>query len=180
VNSEHQAGGTSRVSREHRIDISSAGLLTVTGGKWTTFRAMGADVLQAGAAAGLLPAVAAQPAPWSSLVGAPSEDVAHPGLAAAPGWHGYGAEALYIKSLSGGDVEWVPGLAEAMVRFAARHEYARTVEDVLARRSRLLMLDARLASQWAPKVAEVLLQETGVDPQLPEFEALARLYAHCP
>jgi hypothetical protein len=42
------------------------------------------------------------------------------------------------------------------------------------------MLDARLASQWAPKVAEVLLQETGVDPQLPEFEALARLYAHCP
>jgi glycerol-3-phosphate dehydrogenase len=74
----------------------------------------------------------------------------------------------------------MPGLGEAVVRFAARHEYARTVEDVLARRSRLLMLDARLASQWAPKVAEVLLQETGVDPRLPDFEALARRYAHCP
>ena len=180
VNNARQEGGTSRVSREHRIDISESGLLTVTGGKWTTFRAMGADVLQAGAAAGLLPAVAAQPAPWSPLVGAPPAGAAHPGLSSAPSWFAYGAEASYIKSLVGGETEWMPGLGEAMVRFAARHEYARTVEDVLARRSRLLMLDARLASQWAPKVAEVLLQETGVDPRLPDFEALARRYAHCP
>ncbi len=180
VNSDHQAGGTSRVSREHRIDISSAGLLTVTGGKWTTFRAMGADVLKTAAGAGLLPPVAAQPAPWLPLVGATQDASHHPGLAAAPGWHGYGSEASYIKDMPGGDVEWLPGLNEAMVRFAARHEYARTVEDVLARRSRLLMLDARLASQWAPKVAEVLFQETGVDPHLSDFEALAERYAHCP
>ena len=180
VNSAQQGGGTSRVSREHRIDVSESGLLTVTGGKWTTFRAMGADVLQAGAAAGVLPALAAQPAPWSPLVGAPPVGAAHPGVTAEPGWWAYGAEASYIKGLPGGDAEWVPGLSEAMVHFAVRHEYARTVEDVLARRSRLLMLDARLASQWGPRVAQVLLEETGCDPHLPDFEALARRYAHCP
>ena len=180
VNNAQQGGGTSRVSREHRIDISESGLLTVTGGKWTTFRAMGIDVLKTGAAAGLLPAAAAQPAPWSPLVGASPQSERHPGMAAPPGWHSYGADAAYIQAMSGSAAEWLPGLSEAMVRFAARHEYARTVEDVLARRSRLLMLDARLASQWAPRVAEVLLQETGMDPHLPDFEALARQYAHCP
>ena len=180
VNNARQAGGTSRVSREHRIDISETGLLTVTGGKWTTFRAMGTDVLKAGAAAGLLPAVAAQPAPWSPLVGAPQDAVQQPGLAAAPGWHSHGAEAAYIQSLGDGQAQWLPGLGEGLVRFAARHEYARTVEDVLARRSRLLMLDARLASQWAPQVARILQQETGVDPRLSEFQAIAALYAACP
>lgn len=173
------SGGTSRVSREHRIDISGSGLLTVTGGKWTTFRAMGADVLKAGASAGLLPEKAAQAAPWSPLVGAP-QAAGQPTLAAAPGWHSYGSEASYIKTLPGGDMQWLPGLGEAAVRFAARHEYARTVEDVLARRSRWLMLDASLASTWAPRVAQVLAQETGIDPRLPEFEALARRYACCP
>ena len=180
VNDARQHGGTSRVSREHRIDISDSGLLTVTGGKWTTFRAMGADVLRAGASAGLLPAVAAQPAPWSTLVGAPPDSTGLSALAAPPGWHSYGTEAAYIKTLQGGEAQWLPGLGEAMVRFAARHEYARTVEDVLARRSRLLMLDAALAGHWAPSVAEVLAQETGMDPKLAEFEALVPQYAHCP
>lgn len=180
VSPARQAAGTSRVSREHRIDVSDTGLLTVTGGKWTTFRAMGADVLRAAAAHGLLPASAAQTAPWGPLVGAPAAGQAHPGLTAEPGWHSHGSEAAYIKSLPGGQVQWLPGLGEAMVRFAARHEYARTVQDVLARRSRQLLLDARLAAQWAPQVAEVLRQETGVDPKLGEFEALAQRYAHCP
>ncbi len=63
-----------------------------------------------------------------------------------------------------------------MVRSAARFEYARTVEDVLARRSRLLFLDAKLAGAMAPAVAEILREETGVDPQLDSFAALAQLY----
>ena len=67
-----------------------------------------------------------------------------------------------------------------MVRFAARFEYARTVEDVLARRSRLLFLDARLAASLATDVAEILLQETGVDPQKDAFVALAQLYLTLP
>jgi glycerol-3-phosphate dehydrogenase len=67
-----------------------------------------------------------------------------------------------------------------MVRFAARHEWARTAEDVLARRSRLLFLDARAARAAAPSVAAVLESDTGVDPQLAGFEALAARYASMP
>jgi glycerol-3-phosphate dehydrogenase len=67
-----------------------------------------------------------------------------------------------------------------MVRFAARYEYARSVEDVLARRSRCLFLDATLARSLAPQVAQILREELGLDPQLSAFEALADQYAQCP
>jgi glycerol-3-phosphate dehydrogenase len=67
-----------------------------------------------------------------------------------------------------------------MVRFAARCEYARTVEDVLARRSRLLFLDARLAETLAPDVAALLLEETGTDPGLAAFITLCRSYQTLP
>lgn len=72
------------------------------------------------------------------------------------------------------------GLTEAMVRFAARYEYARTVEDVLARRSRLLFLDAALAKSLAGPVAELLAQENQKDPQLAEFLTLADQYLLLP
>jgi len=62
------------------------------------------------------------------------------------------------------------------VRFAARHEYAMTVEDVLARRSRLLFLDARLAIELAPRVGAILLEETQKDPKIQEFKLLAANY----
>jgi glycerol-3-phosphate dehydrogenase len=71
-------------------------------------------------------------------------------------------------------------LLESMVRFAARYEYARTVEDVLARRSRLLFLDARLAARLAPEVATILLEETQIDPQLEAFNDLAAQYTRLP
>jgi glycerol-3-phosphate dehydrogenase len=63
-----------------------------------------------------------------------------------------------------------------MVRFAARCEYARTVEDVLARRNRLLFLDAAAALKVAPQVAALLEMETGVPAQLDAFEKLAVSY----
>jgi glycerol-3-phosphate dehydrogenase len=59
-----------------------------------------------------------------------------------------------------------------MVRFAARYEYAIKVEDVLARRSRLLFLDARHAGRLAADVADILRDETGVDPDQAGFEHL--------
>ena len=67
-----------------------------------------------------------------------------------------------------------------MVRFAARYEYAITVEDMLARRSRLLFLDARLAAELAEQVGNILLQETGIDPQVSAFVALAKHYLTLP
>jgi glycerol-3-phosphate dehydrogenase len=67
-------------------------------------------------------------------------------------------------------------LTEAMVRFAARHEWAWTVEDMLARRWRALFLDARLAATMAPVVAALLQEETGLDPHLDEFIDLCQRY----
>jgi glycerol-3-phosphate dehydrogenase len=72
------------------------------------------------------------------------------------------------------------GLTEGMVRFAARYEYAITVEDVLARRSRLLFLDALLAGSLASPVGDILLDETGIDPQRQAFEDLAQHYLRLP
>lgn len=75
------------------------------------------------------------------------------------------------------------GLSEAMVRFAARHEMARTLEDVLARRSRLLFLDATKAAEVAPAVEAILAEELGRSPDsaaVEAFRALARQYAEVP
>ena len=73
-----------------------------------------------------------------------------------------------------------PGLSEAMVRFAVRHEYARTVEDVLARRSRLLFLDAARAAELAPDVGSIVAAETGRDAQVQAFQELAAQYLRLP
>jgi len=63
-----------------------------------------------------------------------------------------------------------------MVRFSVRYEYARTVEDVLARRSRLLFLDAQLALELSDKVATILISEQIHNPQLQQFKKLAMNY----
>ena len=67
-------------------------------------------------------------------------------------------------------------MTEAMVRFSVRHEWAITVEDMLARRWRVLFLDARLAKTMAPQVAQLLFEETGIDPQLDTFLLLSEQY----
>ena len=115
------------------------------------------------------------------LVGAPAGPLAlAQRLCDAQGWHSYGSEADAVRSLPGADIDLGGGLTEAMVRFAARYEYARTVEDVLARRWRTLFLDARLAATLAPAVAALLQQETGSDPQLAAFVAVAAQYLQLP
>jgi glycerol-3-phosphate dehydrogenase len=96
-------------------------------------------------------------------------------LSEPEGLHSYGSEQPMVQDLPGSDNWLCAGLSEAMVRFAARYEYAIKVEDVLARRSRLLFLDARLAGQMAGVVAEILRAETGLDPALEEFQ---RLWPH--
>ena len=63
-----------------------------------------------------------------------------------------------------------------MVRYAARFEYAQTVEDVLARRWRILFLDAAEAARLAPAVAAILAEELSADPELASFQALCTRY----
>jgi len=113
------------------------------------------------------------------LVGAPVNAQGHR-ICDPQGWHSYGTESDYVRQLPGAANDLGMDVMESMVRFAARHEYARTVEDVLARRRRLLFLDARQAAAIAPAVADVLAQETGCDPQLAHFQALAQRYLRLP
>ncbi|HET8744658.1 MAG TPA: glycerol-3-phosphate dehydrogenase/oxidase [Ramlibacter sp.] len=167
---------TKTLSREHTVLVSRSGLVTVTGGKWTTYRAMAEDVLEKCFAAHLLPQAATGVTADLPLVGAPGRGAAPTPLSAAPGPHLYGSEAAQVTSLGGDHRHLGGGLTAAMVRFAARHEYARTVEDVLARRFRLLFLDAAMAGQLADEVAALLQAETGADPQAEAFKALARTY----
>jgi len=174
---ENEGRNTKGLSREHTVLVSASGLVTVTGGKWTTYRAMAEDVLQHCDEAKLLPKRGGSVTATLPLVGAASSQ--HK-MSDAAGLHSYGGEAADVQALPGHDHWLCPGLSEAMVRFAARYEYARTVEDMLARRSRILFLDARLAESLAAEVAELLKAETGIDPQLSGFISLCHTYRTLP
>ena len=171
---------TKGLSREHTVLVSKSGLVTVTGGKWTTYRAMAEDVLDRCFTANLLPSRPAGVTTELRLVGAQQ---AKRSISDLPGIHLYGSEAAAVLALPGAENQLggkMTGLTEAMVRYAARFEYARTVEDVLARRSRLLFLDAAMAKSLGPQVAAVLQQETDVDPALSAFLGLCDQYLHLP
>jgi len=174
------AGNTKKISREHTVLISPGQLVTVTGGKWTTYRAMAQDVLKHCIDATLLKDKAPCSTEHLALVGAQSGQAVAHAMHEAPGLAAYGDEADAVSSLPGSAQHLGGGLTAAMVRFAVRYEYARTVEDVLARRSRLLFLDARLAGSIAPAVSAIIQEETGRDPELAAFMALAAHYAHLP
>ncbi|MDT8990666.1 glycerol-3-phosphate dehydrogenase/oxidase [Curvibacter sp. APW13] len=171
---------TKGLSREHTVLVSRSNLVTVTGGKWTTYRAMAEDVLDACAERALIESRPKGATKQLPLVGGDVDTATVHPLSDAPGLHSYGSEAAMVEELPGADVELAPGLTEAMVRFAARFEYAVTVEDMLARRSRLLFLDARLAATLAPRVGAILQEETGIDPALAAFEGLAQHYLDLP
>ena len=154
---------TAEISRGHRVLIAESGLVSLIGGKWTTYRSMAEDVLDQVVAHFKLkagPCVTAS-LPIKGKPDAPSSGADH--LAS------YGSDAEVIRAMIAED----PSLGERLhpsfpytcadVLFAVRHEMACTVEDVLARRVRLLFLDARAALEVAPKVAEVMGRESGRD-----------------
>ncbi|WP_019947757.1 glycerol-3-phosphate dehydrogenase/oxidase [Hymenobacter aerophilus] len=174
------ATSTKEISRSHKIIVSKSGLLTITGGKWTTYRRMGEDVVDRALKLGGLPPAPSRTARLPIHGAQPTPDH-HAPLAA------YGTDAPALRQL----MREQPALAEKLVPgfdftkaevvWGARYELARTVEDVLARRVRLLFLDARTASQAAPTVAELLAHELGHDAtwqqqQVAEFTELARGY----
>jgi glycerol-3-phosphate dehydrogenase len=174
------SGQTKKISREHTVLMSSSQLVTVTGGKWTTYRAMAEDVLKHCFESKLLVAKASCTTASLMLVGAQTGQIVEHSMHEAPGLAAYGDEASFVQTLPGAEIELGGGLTAAMVRFAVRHEYARNVEDVLARRSRLLFLDARLAATMAPAVSAIIAEETDQDPGLNAFMALAARYTTLP
>jgi glycerol-3-phosphate dehydrogenase len=177
---DNDGDNTKGLSREHTVLVSRSGLVTVTGGKWTTYRAMAEDVLDKCAEKSLLERRPGGVTRHLKLLGAAPPDQQSHSICLPPGIHSYGSEAQWVLTLPGSQRLLCEGLSEAMVRFAARFEYAVHVEDVLARRSRMLFLDARQAVELAPVVADILLQETGLDPQLAEFLTMAQQYFHLP
>lgn len=170
------SGATQVISREHTIVVDPGGLVTVTGGKWTTYRAMADDVLRRCFEHGLLPA---RNVCWTAehpLVGAPAPNRPTVPLHQPPGPHLYGTDWPQVQACPGADHALGMGLTEAMVRHAVRAEFAMTVEDVLARRWRALFLDARAAARMAPEVARILTEEGCPAPALPDFLTLCQRY----
>lgn len=157
VHPEHSdAKNTAALSREHAILVSPAGLITLTGGKWTTCRLMGEQVIdRAIAVAGLNP------------VACPTRSLKLHGAPTAPACDAYGTDAPQVAALPGHDQPLHPNLpySEAMVRFAIRFEAARTIDDVLARRTRALFHDAAAAEACIGRVAAILADELQATPE---------------
>ena len=183
-------GSTASLSRDHTLVVSAGGLVTITGGKWTTYRQMGEEVIdRAERLAGLPLRVGTSPTVDLHLHGwQDSDEVAMPpGAASEPlnelGYGCYGSDAPAIHALVAQRPELTaavhPRLAcvQAEVVWHARNEMARTVEDVLARRTRALLLNARASIEAAPVVARLLAGELGRDEawQRSQVEAYTRL-----
>lgn len=146
---------TATLSREHTICRSHSGLLTITGGKWTTYRKMGEDAIDYLIHQGALPPSPSVTATLK-LHGGTLTPIAAP-------LDVYGSDAEQVQQLPGADQFLHPRLPyiEAEVLWAVRYEMARTLEDVLARRTRSLLLDAAASLEAAPKVARILAAELG-------------------
>ncbi len=151
---------TSKLSRDHTILVSPSGLITVTGGKWTTYRRMGQDTIDRASQVAALPR---RPSPTLQLkIHGWTLDS---GVVPSAWERVYGSDLPMLHALSdednGLDALLHPRLPFKVreVVWAARHEMARTVEDVLARRTRALFLDARAAIEAAPAVAGLLAKE---------------------
>ncbi len=175
---------TASLSREHLIHVSSSGLVTICGGKWTTYRHMAEECVDHAATVARLderPCVTKDLAIHGS-----HDDTESLGELAI-----YGSDAPAIEELSRTDPSLGERLHEALpvrgaeVVWAARMEMARTVDDVLARRTRSLLLDARAAVRAAPAVARLMAAEIGRDgswqtEQVADFTAIASNYMIAP
>lgn len=174
------AVSTAALSRDHIIHIDRSGLMTICGGKWTTYRHMAEDCVDQAATLAQLPE---RPCVTRNLK-------IH-GFHSRAGQFGdlavYGSDAPEIRKLIAEDERLGERLHPALpyvkaeVIWAARNEMARTIEDVLARRTRALFLNARAAQEMAPAVAELMRRELGWNQtearhQLEQFRSIAAKY----
>jgi glycerol-3-phosphate dehydrogenase len=172
---------TARLSREHAVFVSQSGLVTITGGKWTTYRPMARDAVDHAARVAGLPGRPCETAAlklhgWQL----PTEkSMGHRSF--------YGADLPAVEALAREHSAWSNPLHPALVYTPAdviwgvREEGARTVEDILCRRTRALFLDACAAISIAPRVAALLAEELGrdqawQDEQVAQFRSLAAGY----
>ncbi len=174
------ANSTAALSRDHTIRIDNTGLLSIAGGKWTTYRHMAEDCVNQAATLARLPEKAAI-----------TENLKIHGFHLKPKQFEdlgvYGSDAFAIERLIREDSRLGEQLHPALsyraaeVVWATRNEMARTVEDVLARRTRSLFLNARAAAEMAVKTADLMARELKYDDawkaaQIQSFQGLARRY----
>ncbi|HUX11461.1 MAG TPA: glycerol-3-phosphate dehydrogenase/oxidase [Spirochaetia bacterium] len=156
------AKNTAKVSRDEAIVVSDSGLVTIAGGKWTTYRKMGEKTVDCAASVGRLPERSSVTAD-THIHGYHEHSRDFGDL-----WF-YGSDAPAILALvreSSANAELIHAeltVKAAQVVFAVRSEMARTVEDFLARRTRILLLDAHRSIDAVPKVAEIMAKELGRD-----------------
>ena len=169
---------TASLSRDHVIRVSTAGLITIAGGKWTTVRKMAEDCVDKVVQ---LHKMAALPCGTENyrLHGASDQVVVTDERAV------YGTDLVHLQQLEqqqpalAKPISAAFGITAAQVIWAVRQEMARTVEDVLARRTRALFLDARASVAMAPEVAALLAEELGHEAgwcqtQVAEFKEVAK------
>jgi glycerol-3-phosphate dehydrogenase len=174
------AVSTAALSRDHVIHIDTSGLMTITGGKWTTYRHMAEDCVNQAAT---LAQLTEYPCMTQHLrihgYDQNARDSGHLSV--------YGSDVIDVRQLVRDDrslgEKLHPSLPyiKAEVIWAVRQEMAQTIEDVLARRLRALFLNARAAMQMAPAVAELMAGELGwgaeaKKTQLQTFEQTAQNY----
>ncbi len=178
--SAHGTAETASLSRDHTLFVGDSGLVTVAGGKWTTCRKMGEDTVNIAArVAGL--------DERRSVTRGLRIHGWHDGTDRGCPLHVYGSDASLLEKMLEENLSWRAPLHPALpyiageVIWGVRREWARTVEDVLARRTRALTLDARASMAAAPMVAELMAAELGRDnawreAQVSSYLALARGY----
>lgn len=171
---------TKEISRGHKVLVSESGLVTLTGGKWTTFRRMGEDVVDRVAGIAGLPGRRSRTRNLKIHGHMELGNGDHPLR-----WYGSDLEKMELlvkenPALSGMLSERIY-MKKAQVIWGIREEMARSVEDILARRTRVLQLDAREAMRLAPEVASLMAGELGYDSrweadQVEAFNRIARLH----
>ncbi|WP_185862846.1 glycerol-3-phosphate dehydrogenase/oxidase [Blattabacterium cuenoti] len=175
---------TKDISRSHKLMISPSGLVTIIGGKWTTYRKMAEETVNKAIEIGKLnkvPSITKNMKIYGSISSCKNHNF-H--------WKKYGEDESHIQKLIEENPLWGESLiskcpsyycTEAEVRWMVRYEMARTIEDVLARRFRLLFLNAKKAIDIAPRVAALMAQELSRDKtweksQVAAFKELAMQY----
>lgn len=180
---DSNSNSTKEISRDHKLTVSAKGLITITGGKWTTYRRMAEETVDlAIKEAGL----ANTPCNTEGLAIHGSTELKDSNFLNI-----YGTDRNNIEAL----MQINPALAEqlhpnfpytaAQIVWAVKNEMAETVEDVLARRLRVLIIDAKAAIEMAPKVAQIMAKEIGADEtwekqQVASFTKLAEGYTYKP
>ncbi len=171
---------TAVISREHTINIARSGLVTIAGGKWTTYRKMAEETVDQAVVVG---GMEVRPSVTKELnihgFHHYNEDFGSLGR--------YGADAVLIKKMMSEDKHLAkkifddPPVYAAEVYFAVKNEMARTIEDFLSRRTRLLLLDARGSLSLAPEITKLMAKYLGKNRkwqkmQIEEYKKLAEGY----